>query len=124
MTTDAQPIRTTADAIAAGHAALRATHGGLCALSATALRLLVDAATRDEAHRVDLADHVPQEPPSPWLSAADFPPDRNTQVIYWHRSETGGFPAIADEWRDEHHARFASHWLPHEAPRGVGEGTA
>lgn len=59
-----------------------------------------------------------------WLSASelaawgyesitDRPPPRNATVVYWHRQEDGpGFPAIADEWRDEHHAAHAVAWHP------------
>jgi hypothetical protein len=46
-------------------------------------------------------------------SIADRPPPRNATVVYWHRQEDGpGFPAIADEWRDEHHAAHAVAWHP------------
>ncbi len=50
-------------------------------------------------------------------------------VIYWHTSDFGGFPAIADEWRIEHHLDSASHWLPYKAPHAAitpktGEGEA
>lgn len=51
-----------------------------------------------------------------WISTAESTPLRNTTAIYWHRSQFGGFPAIADEWRDEHHLAHASHWLPYKSP--------
>jgi hypothetical protein len=51
-----------------------------------------------------------------WVSTDASTPERNSSAIYWHRSPHGGFPAIADEWRDEHHLMQASHWLPYSAP--------
>ena len=58
-----------------------------------------------------------------WISTDVSRPERNTIAIYWHKSEYGGFPAIADEWRDEHHLAFASHWLPYRSPtQSTGEG--
>ena len=39
-------------------------------------------------------------------------PERNSTVIYWHKSEFGeGFPEIAHEWRWEHHGDVATHFL-------------
>lgn len=52
-----------------------------------------------------------------WISTAVSQPARNTPAIYWHTSPHGGFVAIADEWRDEHHLAHASHWLPYAAPQ-------
>lgn len=38
-------------------------------------------------------------------------------VIYWHRADfSDGFPAIADEWRDEDHLQFALYWLDLPGP--------
>lgn len=48
-----------------------------------------------------------------WIAVApETMPPRNTNVLYWNKGFDGhiGFPAIADEWRDEDHARFATHW--------------
>jgi len=57
----------------------------------------------------------------PWISVAAQRPERNKPAIYWHKSEFGGFAAIADEWRDEHHLAYATHWLPYTPPTD-GEG--
>lgn len=51
------------------------------------------------------------------------PPPRDQTVVYWHKQADGdGFPAIADEWRDEHHAELALGWHPEASgfaqPRG------
>lgn len=51
-----------------------------------------------------------------WLSVEERRPERNKPAIYWHKSEFGGFAAIADEWRDEHHLQYATHWMPYVAP--------
>ena len=47
-----------------------------------------------------------------WVPIDERQPPRNTYAVYWHKSDHGGFPAIADEWRDEHHRAFATHWHP------------
>lgn len=52
-----------------------------------------------------------------WISVKDRLPERNKPAIYWHTSEFGGFVAIADEWRDEHHLQYASHWMPYTPPQ-------
>lgn len=57
MTAQPQPIRTTADAIAAANAA--PVRGGLCTITASALALLVEAAERDEAHQAAHAEAMP-----------------------------------------------------------------
>lgn len=51
-----------------------------------------------------------------WISVKERLPERNKPAIYWHKSEFGGFAAIADEWRDEHHLAQATHWMPYIAP--------
>lgn len=61
-----------------------------------------------------------------WIPVTERTPQRNTTAIYWHKYRNGpvegvsGFPCIADEWRDEDHLRFASHWMPYEVP-AVGD---
>jgi len=50
--------------------------------------------------------------PEVWVRIDERSPPRNETVVYWHKSQYGGFPAIADEWRDEDHFRFATHWHP------------
>jgi hypothetical protein len=51
-----------------------------------------------------------------WISVKERLPERNKPAIYWHKSEFGGFAAIADEWSDEHHLAQATHWMPYIAP--------
>lgn len=47
-------------------------------------------------------------------------PERNTTAIYWTPGLDGtvesGYPAIADEWRWEHHGHHATHFLRHSPP--------
>lgn len=70
--------------------------------------------------RVAFADSVPFH----WVSLTERHPERNATVVYWHKSEEGGFWAIADEWRDEHHAEFADYWLDIDPPGCVRQGPA
>jgi hypothetical protein len=55
--------------------------------------------------------------PGRWVPLSERSPPRNETVVYWHRGgKRGGFRgrgylAIADEWQDEHHAAYATHWL-------------
>lgn len=64
-------------------------------------------------------------PPYPadtgWIPCSERLPDRNKPCLYWHKAITtdhGGFIAIADEWRDEDHLEWATHWMPYSAPKG------
>lgn len=57
-----------------------------------------------------------------WVSVEDRRPERNKPAIYWHKSDFGGFAAIADEWRDEHHLEHATHWMPYTAPASPAPG--
>lgn len=66
---------------------------------------LYRALTGEKAGRVD-----------GWISVKERLPERNKPAIYWHKSDFGGFAAIADEWRDEHHLAQATHWMPYIAP--------
>lgn len=47
-------------------------------------------------------------------------PERNTTAIYWHHGIDGrietGFPMVADEWRWEHHAKSATHFMKFTPP--------
>ena len=47
-------------------------------------------------------------------------PERNTMAIYWTPGLDGtiesGYPAIADEWRWEHHGLYATHYLDFSTP--------
>lgn len=73
--------------------------------------------------------NVPERPDSSFSLPPGYvpidcpPPPRNQTVVYWHKQADGdGFPAIADEWRDEHHAEYALGWHPEASgltrPRG------
>ena len=56
---------------------------------------------------------------SRWIPVSEEnQPERNSTVIYWHKSEFGeGFPEIAHEWRWEHHGDVATHFL--SAPKAL-----
>lgn len=60
--------------------------------------------------------YVPRTAPSAqWIPVSERLPERNSTVFYWHKGPNGGgsgWPAIADEWRDEHHLDYATHWMP------------
>jgi len=47
-------------------------------------------------------------------------PKRNTMAIYWTPGLDGtvesGYPAIADEWRWEHHGKYATHYWDFSPP--------
>lgn len=52
-----------------------------------------------------------------WISVDERRPPRLEPCLYWNR-RFGGYLAIADEWKDEDHLRFASHWMPIPEPPG------
>lgn len=60
-----------------------------------------------------------------WISVLDQRPERNQRVLFWHKPPAGcgphGYPAIADEWNDDHHLRYASHWMPIHSPTAPGQ---
>lgn len=54
-----------------------------------------------------------------WIDVNVRRPTRNEPCFFWHTPTSGliaGYPAIADEWRDEHHLEWATHWMPIAAP--------
>lgn len=49
----------------------------------------------------------------PWVPVTkDSQPPHGCTVLYWHKSPSGGYMAIADEWSWYHHGPLASHFLP------------
>lgn len=55
-----------------------------------------------------------------WVPVSERLPERNATVLYWHTPVEPlgrGWLAQADEWRDEQHLAYATHWMPMpEAP--------
>ena len=51
-----------------------------------------------------------------WISLEERHPPRNTTVIYMVEPTLGAepYPAVADEWRDEHHGKDAIAWLENQ----------
>ncbi len=70
-------------------------------------------------HACDIANRIYEDAflagqeSSRWIPVTEEnQPERNSTVIYWHKSEFGeGFPEIAHEWRWEHHGDVATHFL-------------
>jgi len=75
-------------------------------------------AMEGECHRLNAAYMAGQES-SRWIPVTEEnQPERNSTVIYWHKSLLGGegFPEIAHEWRWEHHGEVATHFLSAPMP--------
>jgi|GEM_PF-1197778 len=45
-----------------------------------------------------------------WIDIRTKKPNMGDHVVYWHTSPQGSYLAIADEWLDRDHLKYASHW--------------